>query len=733
MLQKILKNVALLVISLITVIAELICVCELIGVEHNQIKYFVAVVIVGTVIFFLCPKYWKKFISIMENCDLMIIVVVAWLFYLNFYYYDYNQLKNVGYIEYGCMFTIVALALYSLFNKICNKSFSSGYFNILIIVFYSFFYNERPYWLYIMLVVAGNLFAQCRRVTGSVLKSASVSLLIFGFSLLVYVAGSKNISNLITGYNDRIVNFDEDIENGLYNLMYELMVFEKEEEPEKKKLFEEKDDSDKKTNPDKYIKMDGFLSNISPKKNEKQVDVVVLMNRLPFNNMYLRGFIGDTYKSGGWSEIDNNAFETELSKWETDNYSHQEIKSRILNRYYMRSDEPVTDVTIEYKINSKYRYIPYGTAYFGRDIYGDGELYNKNNIKSEELRVVLSDSYYMNSDVFNSDIIESQYAAYVNNQYLDCENMPESIKNICYEKATGDFNTDMIFILNYLWSNCDYNLDTKNWPDNINNLDYVDYFLLESKEGWCEHFATAATLMFRYMGYPARFVGGYLVERSKFGINSEGRFYVEVTNDKAHAWTEVFVNGVWYPVDATEPTVIRKNTENTTVETETIVEEEKPKRVEKPQIKPASPEEKEANNGNEADDGHGKGFILMLLVTVGSVTVGFVVILFARRFVVLGIRKLRFKHMSINDRTQEAYRYCKKCLKYIDGKVDVNERELTDIKNIQELAKKARFSKQGVSGKEAELAVRAVRKFGNKVYDELSLVEKFKWKFINCL
>lgn len=74
----------------------------------------------------------------------------------------------------------------------------------------------------------------------------------------------------------------------------------------------------------------------------------------------------------------------------------------------------------------------------------------------------------------------------------------------------------------------------------------LDKFLFEYKRGTCEHFATAATLMLRTQGVPARLVTGFMGAQ----WNSVGEYYT-VNASAAHAWTEVFVNNVWHTVDAT--------------------------------------------------------------------------------------------------------------------------------------------------------------------------------------
>jgi transglutaminase-like putative cysteine protease len=74
----------------------------------------------------------------------------------------------------------------------------------------------------------------------------------------------------------------------------------------------------------------------------------------------------------------------------------------------------------------------------------------------------------------------------------------------------------------------------------------MDRFLFERRTGTCEHFATAATLMLRSEGIPARMVTGF----SSAVWNPIGEYYA-VQARSAHAWTEAFVDGRWITLDAT--------------------------------------------------------------------------------------------------------------------------------------------------------------------------------------
>lgn len=77
--------------------------------------------------------------------------------------------------------------------------------------------------------------------------------------------------------------------------------------------------------------------------------------------------------------------------------------------------------------------------------------------------------------------------------------------------------------------------------------DSVDDFLFNTRRGFCEHFASAFTLLARAAGIPARIVTGY--QGGEF--NPMGGYFI-VRQSDAHAWSEVWLEGRgWTRVDPT--------------------------------------------------------------------------------------------------------------------------------------------------------------------------------------
>ncbi len=72
----------------------------------------------------------------------------------------------------------------------------------------------------------------------------------------------------------------------------------------------------------------------------------------------------------------------------------------------------------------------------------------------------------------------------------------------------------------------------------------VDEFLFSTRNGFCEHYASAFVVLMRAAAIPARVVTGYL------GGEMNGDYMI-VRQSDAHAWAEVYLNGKWVRYDPT--------------------------------------------------------------------------------------------------------------------------------------------------------------------------------------
>lgn len=132
----------------------------------------------------------------------------------------------------------------------------------------------------------------------------------------------------------------------------------------------------------------------------------------------------------------------------------------------------------------------------------------------------------------NDEEYRSNYAAYtglpraVEDQVFFLTQQVIAGASTPFEKA--------VRIRDYLYSNYTYSLDVGYPP---RDRDFVSYFLLTEQQGYCTYFASAMAVMARMAELPARYVEGYVAIPGTDGSTV-------VTGQNAHAWVEIYFNGV---------------------------------------------------------------------------------------------------------------------------------------------------------------------------------------------
>lgn len=105
------------------------------------------------------------------------------------------------------------------------------------------------------------------------------------------------------------------------------------------------------------------------------------------------------------------------------------------------------------------------------------------------------------------------------------------------------FSSFLFVLIFFLIQNAaTYSLDYDPEMDQAANVAIA--FLDQYREGVCTHYASAATLLYRTLGIPARYVEGFMIETKKDD-------FVQVKSP-GHAWVEVYCDGVgWIRVEVT--------------------------------------------------------------------------------------------------------------------------------------------------------------------------------------
>lgn len=142
----------------------------------------------------------------------------------------------------------------------------------------------------------------------------------------------------------------------------------------------------------------------------------------------------------------------------------------------------------------------------------------------------------------------SEYPDWVIERYLQLpEGFSGHIAELAQEITAGQHSTydQVMAITDYLRQNISYQAKIPVPPA---GHDPIEWFLFESKSGFCNYYASAEVLMLRAVGIPARVVTGYAA-----GLYDAGKRIYQVRAMDSHAWPEVFFPGLGWV--AFEPTV----------------------------------------------------------------------------------------------------------------------------------------------------------------------------------
>lgn len=256
----------------------------------------------------------------------------------------------------------------------------------------------------------------------------------------------------------------------------------------------------------------GILSNASPQYRDKMVMEVTIEEK-PSLSLYLRGFVGDIYHKGKWRASD----QIESTKDTLIREGNQTLwKGKYRFSSYTSLYQKEGNMTIRYTNfgrRSKYVYTPYGDA--------DPE---------DELSIIEKRTCQGREDDFLE--LYTKLALEWSGSFVKMSD--ESVRKV----------------QQILWNNTEYSLDLDPVPY---DQDYAEYFLFVSQKGYCEHYATAGTLLLRSMDLCARYATGYRITPDQFKENEDGTYTAQVLDSDAHAWSEVWVekSGAWLPQEMT--------------------------------------------------------------------------------------------------------------------------------------------------------------------------------------
>lgn len=301
---------------------------------------------------------------------------------------------------------------------------------------------------------------------------------------------------------------------------------------------------------------------------------------------------------------------------------------------------------------------------------------------------------------------QNQYALFVQEHYLDVPDELESTLwqvlganeatspylSYVYSLSPASYLSAAEAVAGLLDGLCDYDPRAPLTPD---GEDFVEYFLTESHSGYCMHFASAATLMLRTLGIPARYVSGFTAELAAGET-------VEVPDSAAHAWVEIYLDGYgWYPVEVTPSYEGPADTESASPSPSPSLPlrpSQTPEASQAPEATPTPGQSAEVNGDNTSQTGGSLTQLLRLL--------GIALAWLAGAAAIVGLvwlgqylpKQLRARRLSASDTNRavlDGYR-CLTRLKKWGGTVP---------DEALDLARKARFSQHTLTAEDRQAMV----------------------------
>lgn len=311
----------------------------------------------------------------------------------------------------------------------------------------------------------------------------------------------------------------------------------------------------------------------------KDVAVVrVQTQKKPKLPMYLIGFYAGDYKEGVW-DTDAEKFEEACKKA---GYDSEEMAKNIgtLGLFKIAACYGVKEVTehengivgtLYYAKAKQWKaLLPYLAFMENRNVTVEGDsLYVKKesltrldffawNCGVEEFAELLGGPMPEKEDW------EEWYEEYVTKHYLKVPRDMKQVKKVADRiKSTrvsllptepwGDENLERLntalLVAEWLRFYSNYSLELPEIPE---GTDPIEFFLGEGKAGYCMHYASAATMILREIGIPARYVSGYVAADFKKD-KSSGMYETVAKDSDGHAWVEIYLDGIgWVPVEVTK-------------------------------------------------------------------------------------------------------------------------------------------------------------------------------------
>lgn len=293
--------------------------------------------------------------------------------------------------------------------------------------------------------------------------------------------------------------------------------------------------------------------------------------------LYLRGFVGSRFEDNAWKPLQADSYAGEYTgmlSWLEEQGFHagmqyEEHQNACLGQD--REERPVRVSVTNTGASRRYVYPPEtvsvcpetsgtwkqdwsmeASGWFGEDAYTFVCWGNQENaeIQVPEEEFLRTETGREETERFLQ--AERVYRSFVYDHYLDLAGEHRELLRVLFFQGDGwEDDAGLYTVTSRIRTVLGILAEYKQTPGRLPaDRDFPGWFLQEGKEGNAAYFAAAAVLAYRTAGIPARYAEGYLLTREQ-AKEAQGDTII-LTEQNAHAWVEVYVDGVgWRTIEVT--------------------------------------------------------------------------------------------------------------------------------------------------------------------------------------
>lgn len=276
--------------------------------------------------------------------------------------------------------------------------------------------------------------------------------------------------------------------------------------------------------------------------------------------LYLRGFVGEVYTGRSWQPLDPQTLADEAGRFYWLHEKGYYAQSAVGTAAVLAGQTQVQTVTVtNLSACGAQAYLPTGladSALLEADCIGDRVAKAPGKTYSCSCAVGGLRDWYAAQQALADDpdgaaqwlTLDEGYRAFAEAQFLELT--PEAAgaaQALLGSEMQGKTLPEILQAIRQTLTEhfvYDESVSTQNGTQ-----DFFQYVQSVTARGYSVHYATAAVLMLRYCGVPARYAEGYYLS-GQDAASGEQTFELDETH--AHAWAEYYLTGVgWVPFEVT--------------------------------------------------------------------------------------------------------------------------------------------------------------------------------------